>query len=178
MRKLIYYVATSIDGFIAGPDDDISGFSHKSSGVQKYLDDLQHFDTVLMGRKTYEFGYLFGLKPGDLAYSHMTHYIFSKTLKFESQDKNLHVCNLDIDLIKSLKNKSGSDIYVCGGGQFSGWLLKHELLDVLKIKLNPFILNHGIKLFEGTKKQYQLELLQNEKFDHGLQINTYKINYK
>jgi dihydrofolate reductase len=90
MRRIIYYVAASIDGFISGPDEDISGFENvqESDGIQMYLQDLQKFDSVIMGRKTYEFGYKFGLKPGDLAYPHMNHYIFSGSLKLDSPDKD------------------------------------------------------------------------------------------
>lgn len=77
MKKIIYYVATSIDGFISGLNEDISGFLPDGNGVQKYLDDLKEFKTVIMGRKTYEFGYKYGLKPGSPAYPHMDHYIFS-----------------------------------------------------------------------------------------------------
>ena len=67
MRKIVYYVATSLDGFIANLDQGIEGFVG-GSGVEKYLSDLQGFDTVIMGRKTYEFGYRFGLQPGQPAY--------------------------------------------------------------------------------------------------------------
>jgi dihydrofolate reductase len=57
MRKIIYYVACSLDGFIAGEQEDISGFVSGGNGVDKYLSDLAAFDTVIMGRNTYEFGY-------------------------------------------------------------------------------------------------------------------------
>ena len=77
MRNIVYYVAVSLDGFIAGPDGDITGFVAGGSGIDQYLKDLKAFDTVIMGRKTYEFGYKFGLKPGEPAYPHTKHYIFS-----------------------------------------------------------------------------------------------------
>ena len=63
MRNITYYVATSIDGYIEGPDGDISGFVAQGAGVSQYLADLKEFDTVIMGRNTYEFGYAYGLKP-------------------------------------------------------------------------------------------------------------------
>lgn len=71
MNKIIYYVATSLDGFIAGMNDDISDFVFDGDGVKKYQSDLQEFDTVIMGRKTYEFGYNYGLEPGQPAYPNM-----------------------------------------------------------------------------------------------------------
>lgn len=54
MPKIIYYVASSLDGFIAGPNDNISYFVAGGKGVEKYLSDLQKFKTVIMGRRTYE----------------------------------------------------------------------------------------------------------------------------
>ena len=78
MKKIIYYVAVSLDGFISGPNEDISKFASHGAGVDKYLEDLKEFKTVIMGRKTYEFGYKFGLVPGQPAYGHMEHFIFSE----------------------------------------------------------------------------------------------------
>lgn len=179
MRKIIYYVATSLDGYIAGPNGEISGFANQvqGDGVKKYFEDLQNFDTVIMGRKTYEFGYQYGLEAGQLAYPHMDHFIFSKTLVFENQNDKIQVCDLDISIIKALKEKEGSDIYLCGGGDFAAWLLEHEMIDVLKIKLNPLVLGDGIRFFGASKKQYQLTLLETEIFEEGLQIITYKMEY-
>ncbi len=125
MRKIIYYVATSIDGYIMGSDENMGSFVGSGSGVEKYLADLQHFDTVIMGRKTYEFGYQFGLKPGQPAYHHMQHYIFSKTLSFENPHESVKVYPPDLEFIKQLKKTKGTDIYLCGGGEFDCWLLNN-----------------------------------------------------
>lgn len=176
MRKIVYYVAISMDGFIAGKDDDISGFAAGGEGVKAYQKDLAAFDTVIMGRRTYEFGYQYGLIPGTRAYSHMDHYIFSKTLNFETQDDRLFVCERNINIISELKNRVGSDIYLCGGGQFAGWLLENEMIDIIKVKLNPFIQGSGIKLFENIKKDYQLVREAAEWYD-DIGIITYHIKY-
>lgn len=177
MRKIIYYVATSVDGYITGPNEDISGFVPGGNGVDKYLSDLKDFDTVIMGRKTYEFGYKYGLKPGQPAYEHMQHYIFSNTLRFDNQSDQVHVHSPDPAFIKKLKEQKGTSIYLCGGGIFAGWLLDNELIDVLKIKLNPFIQGEGIRLFGGSQKMYRLELKERELYDHGLQMITYDLLY-
>ena len=177
MRPIIYYVATSLDGYIAGETEDASGFTQVGDGVNQYLKDLQTFDTTIMGRRTYEFGYKFGLEPGQPAYPHMDHYIFSATLKLENSHPKVKVCPLNIRTILDLKATEGSPIYLCGGGQFAGWLLENELIDVLKIKLNPLLLGSGIRLFGDSKKQYQLTLQDRQSFEEGLQILTYKILY-
>lgn len=177
MRKIVYYVATSIDGYISGPDGDISLFNPEGNGVAKYLEDLKSFDTVIMGRKTYEFGYKYGLEPGTLAYPHMDHYIFSKSLKFENQDPRLFILPIELNLIHKLKNEVGTDIYLCGGGKFAGWLLENEVIDILKIKLNPIILGEGVPLFGQSKKAVKLDRIESELFDHGLEIVIYSIKY-
>lgn len=177
MRKIVYYVAISVDGFIAGPNGDISGFAQQGPGVEKYLRDLQQFDTVIMGRRTYEFGYQFGLSPGQPAYPHMEHYLFSNTLTFKQSHEKVHVVPPNLSQVTALKEQSGSDIYLCGGGAFAGWLLGQQQIEVLKIKLNPVILGEGIPLFGGSVGTYQLVLTGQETFDKGPQILTYDIRY-
>jgi len=177
MRKIVYYVAISLDGFISGPYGDISGFLQSGKGVERYQQELTNFDTVIMGRNTYEFGYQYGLKPGMRAYPHMEHYIFSDSLQFDTDETHVKLCKRDIEIVKALKNQAGTDIYLCGGGVFAAWLLQHELIDTVKIKLNPFILGRGIKLFEGLQKQYQLSLLETDFYEEGLQIMSYRVSY-
>lgn len=176
MRKIVYYVATSIDGFIAGPNGDISGFAQQGAGVDQYLKDLQTFDTVIMGRNTYTFGYAYGLQPGQPAYPHMRHYIFSRSLQFENAAETVQVCEPDLATIRRLKAETGTAIYLCGGGEFAGWLLEHDLIDILKIKLNPLLLGSGIRLFGNSAKAYSLKCLETNDFEGGLQIITYAIH--
>lgn len=177
MRKLEYYVGVSIDGYISGPNDDISGFTSQGNGIDKYLSDLKDYDTVIMGRKTYEFGYNYGLKPGQLAYPHMKHYVFSEGLELEDKDENLITSKLDLGLIDTLKKEEGSNIYLCGGGEFAKWLLENKKIDTVRIKLNPFLQGDGVKLFSKTTSVYKLRLRDSETYDDGLLIITYDVMY-
>ena len=177
MKKIVYYVASSLDGFISGENEDISGFVAEGEGVQTYLEDLKAFETVIMGRKTYEFGYKFGLEPGAPAYPHMDHYIFSDSLVLDHPAENVHTKKIGIEEIHSIKEQAKTDIYLCGGGQFAGWLLENEQIDVLKLKINPLILGKGVKLFGESKKSYQLELTESTTYKEGLLINSYTIKY-
>ncbi len=180
MRSITYYVATSLDGFICGLNEDISGFVQEGSGVEEYLTDLKEYDTVIMGRKTYEFGYRYGLVPGQPAYPHMDHYVFSNSLSLENPSEQVKVVPPSIDFIKGLKDQRGSDIYLCGGGAFAGWLLKHKMIDKLKLKVNPIIIGQGTPLFSHHNGcgNYSLELLSSHSYDHGLQIIDYDIRYE
>jgi dihydrofolate reductase len=71
----------TLDHFVAHEDGSLDGFLSEGDHVAEYLHRLQGFDTVVMGRGTYEFGYRCGLKPGARVYPHMRHYIFSTRLR-------------------------------------------------------------------------------------------------
>lgn len=105
------------------------------------------------------------------------HYIFSETLDFENSHPKVKVVNYNPTLIKDLKNENGTDIYLCGGGEFAGWLLDHQLIDVLKIKHNPILLGDGTRLFGSSNSDLQLKLNETQNFEDGVFINTYSIEY-
>ena len=177
MRKIIYYVASSIDGYIAGPNDDVEGYIAEGNGTEKYQSDLKGFDTVIMGRSTYEYGYKFGIKPGQPSYANMKHYVFSDRLHFEYPHPDVYTRPMDLQAITDIKNQPGTDIYLCGGGQFAGWLLDHGQIDVLKIKLSPLIMGSGTRLFGTSSRKYKADLIATEQYDKGLQIMTFTIRY-
>jgi dihydrofolate reductase len=177
MRKIVYYVASSLDGFIMGSDEDMGKFITSGTGVSQYINDLQRFDTVIMGRKTYEFGYRFGLVVGQKPYPLMKHYIFSNKLILNKPQDGLWVCKLDIETILALKKEEGTDIYLCGGGELAGWLLENGQLDRVKLKLNPVILGEGIRLFGNSKKAYKTELIDSNTYENGLQIMEFELKY-
>lgn len=173
MKRIIYYVATSLDGYISAPNEDISQFVFDGKGVEKYQADLLDYKTVIMGRKTYEFGYKFGLPAGQPAYPHMEHFIFSDTLQLDNCAPSVHVEKRDLHRIREIKASASTDIYLCGGGQFAGWLFENQLIDQLKLKLNPIVLGGGVRLFGDSKAAAQWVLTEKESFENSLQILTY-----
>lgn len=175
MNKIIYYVATSLDGFISGPNSGISKFLSHGDAVEKYKADLLNFSTVIMGRKTYEFGYRYGLEPGQPAYLHMQHHIFSETLQIKQLAETVHIEQLSLERIKEIVATSKTDVYLCGGGEFAGWLLDNGLIDQLKLKLNPIILGDGVRLFGNSKTSLVGKLVEKQSFDSDLQFLTYDL---
>ncbi len=173
MKKIIYYVASSLDGYIAGENDDVSKFIFQGEGVEKYQSDLKNFRTVIMGRKTYEFGFQYGLEPGQPAYQNMEHHIFSNTLKIDNLSESVKIEKPSVDKVNEIRQNAKTDIYLCGGGEFAGWLLENGLIDQLKLKLNPIILGSGTKLFGSSSASESWELIKIESFPEGLQILTY-----
>ena len=179
MKKIIYYVASSLDGYIAGENDDISKFILHGKGVEKYQSDLANFGTVIMGRKTYEFGFQYGLEPGQPAYPNMEHHIFSNSLKIDNLSESVKIEKLSIEKVNNIRQNAKTDIYLCGGGQLAGWLLENGLIDQLKLKLNPIVLGKGTKLFGFSTANENWELTETKSFSDGLLILTYdkkKIN--
>ena len=176
--KIDYYVAISLDGFICGPKEDISLFVGEGNGVEKYLTDLKAYKTVIMGRKTYEFGYKFGLIAGQPAYPHMEHFIFSNSLEISVLHPQVHIEKLNLRRITAIRDASPTDVYLCGGGQFAGWLLDNGLVDRLKVKINPIILGEGVPLFGTSTTNAVFDLSESKVYDKGLQIAYYNIRKK
>ena len=85
MRKLKYYMACSVDGFIAHEDGSFDGFLTEGEAIADYFESLDQFGAVLMGRKTYEVG----LKEGKTdPYPHLESYLFSRSMR-ESPDERV-----------------------------------------------------------------------------------------
>ncbi|WP_413164781.1 dihydrofolate reductase family protein [Capilliphycus salinus ALCB114379] len=172
MRKLKYYVATSLDGFIAHEDGSFDGFLFEGEQVGDYLDSLKNFDIVLMGRKTYEVG----LKEGKTnPYPMMKSYVFSRSIQ-ESPDENVEIVSENIiELVTSLKQETGQDIYLCGGANLATTLFDENLIDEVIIKLNPFLMGSGIPLFSGKIQQTALELFNSKIYENGVVFLYYQV---
>lgn len=190
MRKLTYYVACSVDGFIAHINGSHDGFSQDGEyfadlfssfpeTVPSHLRDAmniraenQCFDAVLMGRKTYEIG----LKDGVTSpYSHMKQYLFSRSFQ-ESPNKNVELISENaIEVITGLKGATGKGIWLCGGANLAATLFAHNLIDELILKINPFLMGSGIPLFSGTIQQAALELTSSKIYKNGVLLIHYKV---
>ena len=177
MRPIIYDVAVTLDGYICHEDGSADGFVGEGEHVADYLQRLQQYDTVLMGRKTYEFGYAFGLVPGERAYPHMEHFVFSSSLRFDNPQ--VQVVSPDrLDLVEQLKQSSGGPIYLCGGGQFAAALLDHQLIDQFVVKLNPVLFGSGIQAFGNhPSTQARFDLRESKPYSNGVCLLKYDVIY-
>lgn len=174
-RSLIYDVAVSVDGFIAGDGEDVSGFLFEGDHVEAYRERLATYDTVLMGRRTYEFGYRFGLPPGYLPYPTMRHLVFSRTLDLPAGSPVEVIRDDALRIVDELKAGDGSDIYVCGGGTFAGWLMAQGRLDTVLLKVNPMLLGKGVPLLENMERR--LKLVDITPYGSGVVLARYEVDY-
>ncbi len=172
MRKLKYYIAMSLDGCIADEEGSFDSFIAEGEHVKDYIDSLERFDIVLMGRKTYEVG----LKEGKTnPYPMMKSYVFSQTIK-ESPDENIEIVSENVSqFVNHLKQGTGKDIYLCGGANLATTLFQTNLIDEVIIKLNPFLMGSGIPLFSGKIQQTNLELTQSKIYDNGIVLLFYQV---
>jgi dihydrofolate reductase len=173
MRKLKYHVASTLDGFIAHEDHTVDGFVAEGEHVTDYLESLKNdYDTVLMGRRTYEFGFQFGVTN---PYPWMKQYVLSRSMK-SSPDANVElVSDNTIDFVRGLKEGAGKDMYLCGGAELAARLLSEGLIDEIILKLNPVLFGRGVPLFSGAAKQTDLELTGSRVYSNGVMLLNYRV---
>lgn len=159
MRPLTYFVACTADGFIADADGGFGAFlpegDHIADQCAEYPETIpghlraplgidapnRHFDTVLMGRATYEVGLPLGVAS---PYPHLAQYVFSGSTTPASADVH-HVRDDALATVRALKREPGLGIWLCGGGRLATALLAE--IDLLVLKVHPVLLRHGIPLF-------------------------------
>jgi dihydrofolate reductase len=173
MRELKYHVASTPDGFIARKDHTVDGFLAEGEHVTDYLASLKNdYDVALMGRRTYEFEFQFGVTN---PYPWMKQYVFSRTME-RSPDPNVELVSENmIDIVRKLKKETGKDIYLCGGAELAATLFAEGLVDEIILKLNPVLFGSGIPLFSGTIKQSDLELVDSKVYGSGVILLHYRV---
>ena len=172
MGTITYDVAVSLDGFISGYGDDVSQFPMEGDHVDAYLERMLDYDAVIMGRKTYEFGYQHGLEPGQAPYPDMDHFVVSKTLNVPPDAAVSIISEDPISRVTELKNRYRS-IYLCGGGELAGMLLGQDLIDRLCLKIAPVALSEGTKLFAQANEAMRFSIISNTQHDSGVSTVQY-----
>jgi len=175
MRKLTYYIACSVDGFICHSNGSVDGFLMEGPHADAFVARFAEFDTVLMGAKTYEFGFQYGLQPGQPAYPNLKHYVFSKSMDFVDSEWVEKVPSNPEIKVRDLKAVEGKGIWLCGGGQLAGLLIRHQLVDEIILKVNPILLGEGRPMAQLCN-QTSLKFLHQEVYSNGVVELTYAVN--
>ncbi|MFQ5440053.1 MAG: dihydrofolate reductase family protein [Nitrosopumilaceae archaeon] len=168
MKKIILYIAVSLDGFIAkknGSVDWLSEFSNKGEdyGYKKFLDSV---DTVLLGNTTY--------KEFKAPYENKKCFVFSR----ENSGKidNITYVNTDVkDFVKGLNNDQ--NIWLVGGADIAKEFLKNSLIDEFIITVIPVLLGEGISLFGGDFVYHKLKLQKVKSYDSGVVQLNYQFGF-
>ena len=173
MRKLIVEVEVSVDGAMGGENTDFwtQNFPFHSADVQKYLNELMFMpDALLMGRKTYEFfATVWPARQGEDAdrINSMPKYVASRTLKEPLQWNATLIKGDVVEEIRQLKQEPGKSLLQYGVGQLTHTMLKHGLVDELRILVYPFAFGEGPRIFEQMGVN-TLKLLDTQTFSSGV----------
>lgn len=190
MRQLKYYIACTVDKFIARKDGSFDFFLMEGDRVADLLQlfpetipahfrdklgitaENQVFDAVLMGRGTYEVGLHEGITN---PYPQMEQYIVSRTLG-KSPDPTIEVVSTDpVALVRKLKQQPGKDIWLCGGGNLATVLFPE--IDEMILKVHPILLGSGISLFSGVVELTSLELCDSKIYNNGFMLLHYRLKH-
>ncbi len=165
-RKVILYIAMSLDGYIARQDGDIDWLSmvEQSGEDYGYGEFIKTIDTVILGRKTYDKVLTFGI-----GFPHAEKECYVITRKEIPPQEKIIFYNKGIkDLINGLKNKTGKNIFVDGGAEIVNELMREHLFDEYIISIIPIILGDGIRLFNGSRPEEKIIMLNSKQYESGL----------
>lgn len=168
MRKISLFIATSLDGYIAKPDDDLSFLRliEKEGEDYGYAEFTNTIDTVIVGRRTYDH-VLEEIGPSHYDDGQRDVYVITRTERPQVGRTIFYTGDIT-ELVKRLKSEKGKNIYCDGGAEIINELLKHDLIDEFIISVIPVLLGDGIKLFKDGRPEQRLEFITAKTFETGL----------
>ncbi|MGX4600335.1 dihydrofolate reductase family protein [Faecalimicrobium sp. JNUCC 81] len=171
-RKVILYIAMSLDGYIARKNGDIDWLCGDGSEPDSdfgYNEFYKNIDTVILGRTTYD-QVVNELSVGVWPYEGIDSFVF--TSKDTKDNKYVKFIKEDIcDFVKDLKKKEGKDIWVVGGAELIRHLTEVNLIDEYIITVIPTILGEGIPLFKEGSKELKLKLKESKVYNGAVMIH-------
>ena len=160
MRKVVLYIAMSLDGYIAdknGGVNWISGDGSDADNAGSFPEFIETVDTIVLGYRTYR-QIITELSPDHWPYLGKKSYVL--THRTCENTKDIMFKNNDIKkLLVEIKAQSGKDIWVCGGADIVNQLIHFDLIDLYWITIIPTLLGEGIRLFQPFDSRKRLRLL-------------------
>lgn len=168
-RKVILFIATSLDGYIATEEDSLDWlFKIEGEGDNGYSEFLETIDTIIMGRRTYD--WILKEVPGDFPYQTQKCYVFTNTLK-ESNANIEFVSEEASSLLSKIKKTPGKNIWIVGGGELISHFIKEKLIDEYILTVAPVLIGKGIPLFKKMEGEVELELLGTRQFNQFVELH-------
>ena len=165
MSKIILYIATSLDGYIAREDESIDWLPESAkSGYDAFYKSI---DTVIMGKTTYDQVLTFGEYP----YKDKKSFVFTTTT--QTKDENVEFVSDVNKFVKDDFPSVGKNIWLVGGAQIIASFLKQKVVDEIIITIIPVLLGRGIPLFKNIENDTKLELIKTKKY-----IQLVDLHYK
>lgn len=163
MRKITLNIATSLDGYIEGPNGEIDWcLNDQDYGLTDFAEDC---DTLFMGRKSYELIAQAGLG----FFENHAIYVFSDTLL---QDEHLAVTIIrkadSVSFVQNFREEEGRNIWFFGGADLLASFMAENLVDEFLISVHPLILGGGKLLFLASENKIDLMLINHKSYSSGL----------
>ena len=166
-RRVIVHIGTSADGYIARPDGDLEWLTSRPAppGFYGMGEFVKSVDTKLLGRKTYEGSVRLGAKfdSGD------RYIVFSRQPRPASAPRSVEFVSDPIGpFVRELRQQSGKDIWLMGGGDLIASFLDAQAIDELVLTVAPVFIGDGIPLISRRHRHVLLESRSVERFDDGV----------
>lgn len=180
MRKLIFFMHTSLDGFVAGPKGEMNWIKVDEEMFDFVETMTRNADTALYGRVTYEMMQSYWPTAGDSPtasrhdkehsawYNRVSKVVLSTTLTGKGLTNTQVIGDRLADNINAIKNQAGKNILIFGSPSASHSLLGEGLIDEFWLFVNPIIVGHGIPLFKGVTPMTKLRLVESKTFSCGV----------
>jgi dihydrofolate reductase len=165
MRKLIAYLATSADGFIAREDGDVAWLDRpRPKGSYGMAGFYASVDTIVMGRATFDFArrYGDGSNPGKATY------VFSRTLDPGAFPQVTVVRESPAEFAARMRASPGKDVWLMGGAELFGDFLDAGEIDELIVHVVPVLIGQGIPLLSPRRREQALALQSSRRYPDGV----------
>jgi dihydrofolate reductase len=168
MRRVVYSVAASLDGYIAGTGGEFDWIPEEPE--IDWAAFMGRFDTALMGRGTYEVM----VDPQTRAVlPEMRVYVFSRTLRAADHPQVTVIADSVAQVVTGLREQPGKDIWLVGGGVLFRSLLEADLVDVVEVAVVPILLGQGLALLPPVSRRTRLALVDSRVYPSGIVLLTY-----
>ena len=170
-RKIVCYIAESLDGYIATEDDSLDWlFKVEGEGDAGYAEFMETIDTVVMGRRTYD--WVMEMEKDEYPYEGLQSYIYSRSVKDSSPASDIEFTDMDIPAFADkLKSTSGKNIWVIGGSELLAGFMEAGLIDELIISIAPVVIGRGIPLFQKSSLMTEYKLKDVKRYGEFAQLH-------
>ena len=170
MRKIRYAVAMSLDGYIAGPKGEADWIVMDPE--VNFGELWAQFDTLLMGRRTYQAAVA---RLGEAAFEGMKTVVVSRTMRHSDHPDITIIPEVTRDGMQKLRDQSGKDIWLCGGGELFRVLLEMRQVETVEVSVMPVLLSTGVALLPAPAKQAKLKLSGHKIYRSGIVSLVYEV---
>jgi len=186
MRNLIFFMHTSLDGFVAGPNGEMNWIKVDEEIFDFVATMTDQADTALYGRVTYEMMQSYWPKAGEQPnaskhdkehsawYNKVSKIVLSKTISEKGLDNTVVISDQLADKINKIKKQDGKNILIFGSPRASQSLLNQGLIDEFWLFVNPIIVGQGMPLFKDITGTTKLKLVESKTFACGVIALHYK----